>query len=69
MPTRYPKEQMHRIRYTKLTPEQIAGKLAAASAPVSASPLSDVLSGTTMKLVLEAPRPSLTGSPIATTCR
>ena len=40
MSTRYPKEQMHRIRYTKLTPEQIAGKLAAASAPASASPLS-----------------------------
>ena len=59
MPTRYPKEQMHRIRYTKLTPEQIAGKLAAASAPVSASPLSDVLSGTTMKLVLDG-APALT---------
>ena len=26
MPTPYPKEQMHRIKYTKLTPEQIAGK-------------------------------------------
>ncbi len=27
MPTRYPREQMHRIKYTKLTPEQIGRKL------------------------------------------
>jgi hypothetical protein len=27
--TRYPAEQMHRIRYTKLTPDQIASKLSA----------------------------------------
>ena len=27
---RYPKEQMHRITYTKLMPEQITGRLAAA---------------------------------------
>ena len=47
MPTPYPKEQMHRIKYTKLTPEQIAGKLAAVSGPTSASPLSDALAGKT----------------------
>jgi hypothetical protein len=29
MPTPYPHEQLHRIKYTKLTPEQIAGRLAA----------------------------------------
>jgi hypothetical protein len=28
-PVKYPKEQMHRIKYTKLTPEQIGAKLAA----------------------------------------
>jgi hypothetical protein len=41
----YPREQMHRIRYTKLTEAQIAAKLAATSGPTSASPLSDVLAG------------------------
>ena len=59
MPTPYPTEQMHRIKYTKLTPDQIAGKLAAASAPVSASPLSDVLAGTTVRIVLDG-APALT---------
>jgi hypothetical protein len=45
---------MHRIRYTKLTPEQIAGKLAsAATGPASASPLSDVLAGRSMRIVLD----------------
>ena len=45
---------MHRIRYTKLTPEQIATKLsAAASGPVSASPLSEVFAGTSLKIVLD----------------
>ena len=54
MPTRYPKEQMHRIKYTKLTPEQIGGKLsAAASGPTSASPLSDVFAGKSLKIVLD----------------
>jgi hypothetical protein len=33
---------MHRIKYTKLTPDQIVSKLAAADGPASASPLSDV---------------------------
>lgn len=31
MATLYPREQMHRIRYTKLSPDQILDKLAAAS--------------------------------------
>ena len=51
---RYPKEQMHRIKYTKLTPEQILAKLSAANAPTSASPLSDVLAGKSMKVVLDS---------------
>jgi hypothetical protein len=59
MPTPYPKEQMHRIKYTKLTPEQIAGKLAALSGPTSASPLSDALAGKTLRLVLDG-GPALT---------
>jgi hypothetical protein len=54
VPVRYPKEQMHRIKYTKLTPEQILVKLAAsANGPTSASPLSDVFSGTSLKIVLD----------------
>lgn len=54
MPTRYPREQMHRIKYTKLTPEQIAGKLAtAAKGPVSASRLSDTLARTSLKIVVD----------------
>jgi hypothetical protein len=45
---------MHRIKYTKLTPEQIAGKLAsAANGPTSASPLSDVLAGRSIRIVLD----------------
>ena len=45
--TPYPKEQMHRIAYTKLSEGQIADKLGpvAASGPTSASPLSDVFAG------------------------
>ena len=53
MPVRYPKEQMHRIKYTKLTPEQITGKLAAVNGPASASPLSDVFAGKSLKIVLD----------------
>ena len=45
MQPRYPREQMHRIRYTKLTEAQIAAKLAASKGPTSASPLSDVFAG------------------------
>ena len=53
MPARYPKEQMHRIKYTKLTPEQIGGKLSATNRPASASPLSDVFAGKSLKIVLD----------------
>ena len=44
---------MHRIKYTKLTPEQILGKLSAVSAPTSASPMSDVLAGKSLRIVLD----------------
>src|SRR5688572_1137446 len=50
---------MHRIKYTKLTPEQIAGKLAAVNGPTSASPLSDALAGKTLRIVLDG-APALT---------
>ena len=54
MPTRYPREQMHRIKYTKLTPEQILSKLSpAANGPTSVSPLSDVFAGKSLKIVLD----------------
>ena len=53
MATRYPKEQMHRIKYTKLTPDQIVTKLEANAGPASASPLSDVFAGTSLKIVLD----------------
>jgi hypothetical protein len=53
MATRYPHEQMHRIKYTKLAPEQILSKLSAANGPVSASPLSDVLAGKSLSIVLD----------------
>jgi len=55
--TRYPRE-MHRIKYTKLTPEQIGTKLvAAANGPSSASPLSDALAGKSLKIVLDGGPP------------
>ena len=44
---------MHRIKYTKLTPEQILGKLNANKGPTSASPLSDVFAGKSLKIVLD----------------
>jgi hypothetical protein len=45
---------MHRIKYTKLTPEQILGKLApAANGPASASPVADVFAGKSLKIVLD----------------
>jgi hypothetical protein len=50
---RYPKEQMHRIAYTKLTEAQIAAKLAASSAPQSASPLSDAFVGRSLRIVTD----------------
>jgi hypothetical protein len=44
---------MHRIRYTKLTPEQIAATLSAVAGPVSASPLSAALEDTSLRIVLD----------------
>src|SRR6185436_16481825 len=53
--TQYPKEQMHRFAYTKLTERQIGDKLAAAAAgPKSASPLSQALAGTTLTIVTDS---------------
>ncbi len=50
----YPKEQMHRIRYTKLSERQIAAKLDAARAgPTCASPYSDALAGQALKIVCD----------------
>jgi hypothetical protein len=49
----YPKEQMHRIAYTKLTEAQITAKLAAAPNPKSASPLSDVFAGKSLRIVTD----------------
>ena len=49
--TKYPKEQMHRIKYTKLTEAQISAKLGASAGPASASPLSDALAGKSLKIV------------------
>jgi MoaF N-terminal domain/MoaF C-terminal domain len=56
--TPYPKEQMHRIAYTKLTPQQIAEKLGpiAKSGPASASPLSDVFVGKSISIVTDKGR-------------
>ena len=52
--TSYPREQMHRIAYTKLTPEQIDDKLrAAADGPASASPLSNVLAGRELRILTD----------------
>ena len=53
--TPYPKLPMHRIAYTKLTPEQIQAKLtpAAIKGPASASPLSDVFAGKSLKIVTD----------------
>jgi hypothetical protein len=51
---RYPKEQMHRIQYTKLTEKQIQDKLVAAVAgPACASPFSGVFSGKALKIVTD----------------
>jgi hypothetical protein len=49
----YPKEQMHRIRYTKLTEQQIGERLAAAAAPACASGFSDALAGKSLKIVAD----------------
>jgi len=59
--TPYPKEQMHRIAYTKLTPDQILEKLgpAAKSGPTSASALSDVFAGKSIRIVTDNGGPAL----------
>ena len=51
----YPKEQMHRIAYSKLTPQQIAAKLAPAIAagPTSASPMNDDFAGNKATVVTD----------------
>ena len=53
--TPYPKAQMHRIAYTKLSPQQILDKLApvARSGPTGASTPSDVLAGKRMRIVTD----------------
>ena len=53
--TPYPKEQMHRIAYTKLSEQQIASKLSAvvASGPANVSPLSDVFAGKSIRIVTD----------------
>ena len=53
--TPYPKVQMHRIAYTKLSERQIADKLApfASSGPKCASPLSDALAGKSLRIVTD----------------
>jgi MoaF N-terminal domain/MoaF C-terminal domain len=51
---RYPKEQMHRIAYTKLTERQIGEKLrAAAAGPSSVAPLADVFAGQSLRIVTD----------------
>jgi hypothetical protein len=51
--TPYPKEQMHRIAYTKLSEQQIADKLSKVSGPTSASPLAEVFVGKSIKIVTD----------------
>lgn len=51
--TKYPREPMHRIRYTKLTEQQITEKLAAVTGPTSASARSDALVGKTIRIVTD----------------
>jgi hypothetical protein len=51
--TPYPKEQMHRIAYTKLSEQQIASKLSGVSGPASASPLSEVFVGKSVRIVTD----------------
>ena len=49
----YPKEQMHRIAYTKLTEAQVGANLAGA-APKSASPLADVFAGKSLTIATDS---------------
>jgi hypothetical protein len=51
---KFPNEQMHRIKFTKITKEQVDQKLAATAAgPKSASEFSDALAGKTLKIVTD----------------
>jgi hypothetical protein len=52
----YPKEQMHRIAYTKLTERDIGAKLAATSGPAGVTPASGALAGKTLRIVTDKPR-------------
>src|SRR5262249_17201995 len=45
--------QMHRLAYTKLSERQIADKLSAVKGPANASPLSDMFSGKSMRIVTD----------------
>ena len=53
--TPYPKKQMHRIAYTKLTKEQITAKLdpVAGRGPISVSPLAADFAGKSMNIVTD----------------
>ena len=53
--TPYPKQQMHRIKYTKLSEQYIQEKLnpAATNGPTSASPLLDDLAGKSIRIVTD----------------
>ncbi|MGH9716557.1 MAG: MoaF N-terminal domain-containing protein [Candidatus Acidiferrales bacterium] len=57
--TPYPKEQMHRIAYTKLTKQQISDKLRGVRGPTSASPLSDAFAGKSIRIVTDNSGPTL----------
>ena len=51
---KYPKQQMHRIQYTKLTEQQIGEKLAATAAgPACASAYSDAFAGKSLRIVTD----------------
>lgn len=51
---KYPKEQLHRIAFTKLTPSEIGAKLGAAEAgPACASAYSDALSGKSLTIATD----------------
>jgi MoaF N-terminal domain/MoaF C-terminal domain len=51
--TSYPKEQMHRIAYTKLTEQQITAKLSAVTGPTGVATASTVLAGKTLRIVTD----------------
>ena len=55
MPTPYPKEQLHRYPFTKLTPQQIGDKLkpAYAGPAFQAAPVSDAFAGKSLRIVTD----------------